>query len=113
MGVQSILMGVLAEMVMRTYYESQSKTTYLLGELRQGKPPTGSKHVGLTDRIPPVGQASRVPSSTLSGWQAGRCPRCPAFHLGRSSRLAAIRLAGKGFGPVELIEILRHQQRSP
>ncbi len=36
MGVQSILMGVLAEMVMRTYYESQSKTTYLLGEIRQG-----------------------------------------------------------------------------
>jgi hypothetical protein len=36
MGVQSILMGVLAEMVMRTYYESQSKTTYLLGEVRRG-----------------------------------------------------------------------------
>ena len=35
-GVISILMGVLAEMVMRTYYESQSKTTYLLGEVRQG-----------------------------------------------------------------------------
>jgi glycosyltransferase involved in cell wall biosynthesis len=35
-GVMSILMGVLAEMVMRTYYESQSKTTYLLGEVRQG-----------------------------------------------------------------------------
>ncbi len=39
MGVQSILMGVLAEMVMRTYYESQSKTTYLLGEVRQGPTP--------------------------------------------------------------------------
>lgn len=35
-GVISVLMGVLAEMVMRTYYESQSKTTYLLGEVRQG-----------------------------------------------------------------------------
>lgn len=35
MGVQSILMGVLAEMVMRTYYESQAKTTYLLGAVRQ------------------------------------------------------------------------------
>lgn len=35
-GVQSILMGVLAEMVMRTYYESQHKPTYLLGEVRQG-----------------------------------------------------------------------------
>ena len=37
-GVGSILMGVLAEMVMRTYYESQHKTTYLLGEVRQGNP---------------------------------------------------------------------------
>ena len=35
-GVGSILMGVLAEMVMRTYYESQHKTTYLLGEVRRG-----------------------------------------------------------------------------
>lgn len=33
-GVQSILMGVLAEMVMRTYFESQHKTTYLLGEVK-------------------------------------------------------------------------------
>jgi glycosyltransferase involved in cell wall biosynthesis len=30
-GVQSILMGLLAEMIMRTYYESQSKPTYLIG----------------------------------------------------------------------------------
>ena len=35
-GTMSILMGLVAEMVMRTYYESQSKTTYLLGEVRQG-----------------------------------------------------------------------------
>jgi glycosyltransferase involved in cell wall biosynthesis len=34
-GLQSILLGVLAEMVMRTYYESQSKPTYLLDEVRQ------------------------------------------------------------------------------
>jgi glycosyltransferase involved in cell wall biosynthesis len=40
-GVISILMGVLAEMVMRTYYESQSKTTYLLGEVRRG--PAGGR----------------------------------------------------------------------
>src|SRR5262245_51166428 len=38
MGVQSIMMGLLAEMVMRTYYESQAKTTYLLSEVRRGKP---------------------------------------------------------------------------
>ncbi len=50
-GVQSILMGVLAEMVMRTYYESQHKTTYLLGEIRQGRrEPTGSNG---TPRIDP------------------------------------------------------------
>lgn len=35
LGVQSILMGLLAEMIMRTYYESQAKTTYLLGEVRR------------------------------------------------------------------------------
>jgi hypothetical protein len=34
-GVQALLMGLLAEMVMRTYYESQAKVTYLLGEVRQ------------------------------------------------------------------------------
>jgi glycosyltransferase involved in cell wall biosynthesis len=39
LGVQSILMGVLAEMVMRTYYESQAKTTYILGEVRRGSTP--------------------------------------------------------------------------
>jgi glycosyltransferase involved in cell wall biosynthesis len=37
-GFMSILMGIQAELVMRTYYESQSKTTYLLREVRQGKP---------------------------------------------------------------------------
>ena len=34
MGVHTIILGVLAEMVMRTYYESQQKTTYLLGEVK-------------------------------------------------------------------------------
>jgi glycosyltransferase involved in cell wall biosynthesis len=53
-GVVSILMGVLAEMVMRTYYESQSKTTYLLGEVRQ-KPGRGGD-----------GKAARVSPQTAS-----------------------------------------------
>ncbi len=35
-GGMSILMGVQSEIIMRIYYESQSKTTYLLGEIRQG-----------------------------------------------------------------------------
>ena len=34
----SILLGIQSEVMMRTYYESQHKTTYLLGEVRQGKP---------------------------------------------------------------------------
>ena len=34
-GAMSILMGIQAELVMRTYYESQAKTTYLLREVRQ------------------------------------------------------------------------------
>jgi glycosyltransferase involved in cell wall biosynthesis len=37
-GIYSILLGIQAEVNMRTYYESQQKTTYLLGEVRQGQP---------------------------------------------------------------------------
>jgi dolichol-phosphate mannosyltransferase len=33
-GGMSILLGIQSELVMRTYYESQHKTTYLLGEVR-------------------------------------------------------------------------------
>ena len=32
-GIQLILMGVMAEILMRTYYESQHKTTYTIKEL--------------------------------------------------------------------------------
>jgi glycosyltransferase involved in cell wall biosynthesis len=39
-GAQSILIGLVAEMVMRTYYESQAKPTYLLGEVREGPAPS-------------------------------------------------------------------------
>ena len=35
-GGMSILLGIQSEMIMRIYYESQSKPTYLLGEIRQG-----------------------------------------------------------------------------
>ncbi|HZW32946.1 MAG TPA: glycosyltransferase family 2 protein [Isosphaeraceae bacterium] len=38
-GVVSILLGIQSELVMRTYYEAQGKTTYLLGEIRQGTQP--------------------------------------------------------------------------
>jgi glycosyltransferase involved in cell wall biosynthesis len=37
-GIMSILLGIQSELIMRTYYESQQKTTYLLGEVRQGTP---------------------------------------------------------------------------
>jgi glycosyltransferase involved in cell wall biosynthesis len=35
-GGMSILLGVQSELIMRTYYESQAKTTYLLREVREG-----------------------------------------------------------------------------
>jgi glycosyltransferase involved in cell wall biosynthesis len=35
-GVTSILQGLQGDMLMRTYYESQHKPTYLLGEVHQG-----------------------------------------------------------------------------
>ncbi|QDV34562.1 glycosyltransferase family 2 protein [Tautonia plasticadhaerens] len=41
-GVQMIVTGVVAEMVMRTYYESQDKPTYLLGEVLQSAAEAGS-----------------------------------------------------------------------
>lgn len=34
-GGMSILLGIQSEVIMRTYYETQHKTTYLLGEIRQ------------------------------------------------------------------------------
>ncbi len=36
-GVMSLFVGLVADMMMRTYYESQAKTTYVLGEVRQGR----------------------------------------------------------------------------
>jgi len=44
-GWMSILLGIQAELIMRTYYESQSKKTYLLGEVRLGNHPTGGRVV--------------------------------------------------------------------
>jgi glycosyltransferase involved in cell wall biosynthesis len=38
-GGMSILLGIQSEVIMRTYYESQAKTTYLLGEIRPGRRP--------------------------------------------------------------------------
>jgi glycosyltransferase involved in cell wall biosynthesis len=41
-GCMSILLGIQSELIMRTYYESQDKTTYLLREVRQAGPATRS-----------------------------------------------------------------------
>lgn len=47
LGVQLLLMGLLGEIVMRTYYESQHKKTYLVGELVNfDEPPPGVALVG-------------------------------------------------------------------
>jgi len=43
-GGMSILLGIQAEVMMRTYYETQHKTTYLLGEIRQGTQPAVDSH---------------------------------------------------------------------
>jgi glycosyltransferase involved in cell wall biosynthesis len=45
-GVMSVFLGIQAEVIMRTYYESQAKTTYLLREVRQGvrKPDADAAH---------------------------------------------------------------------
>ena len=85
-GVQTILMGVLAEMVMRTYYESQSKTTYLLGRGPPGRP---------------RGAGRAQPSAALADWprrsigarstglqriSSGPRPRTSASWAGRRAR---------------------------
>ena len=36
LGIQMILIGLLAEMIMRTYYESQSKRAYVIASLHDG-----------------------------------------------------------------------------
>ena len=35
-GIMCIAIGLVADLIMRTYYESQAKTTYLLAEVREG-----------------------------------------------------------------------------
>jgi glycosyltransferase involved in cell wall biosynthesis len=49
-GVLSLLMGLLAELVVRTYYESQNKRPYLVAEELGGKPATGAAPFRATAR---------------------------------------------------------------
>jgi len=46
LGVQLVLMGLLGEIVMRTYYESQSKKTYLVREIENFDAPIVEVHGG-------------------------------------------------------------------
>jgi hypothetical protein len=39
LGVQFLLMGLLGEILIRTYHESQGKKTYLVGETVNSTPP--------------------------------------------------------------------------
>lgn len=41
MGVQMVLIGLLAEMLMRTYYEAQNKPVYVIKSVIRGRPPAG------------------------------------------------------------------------
>jgi glycosyltransferase involved in cell wall biosynthesis len=61
-GVMSILLGIQAEVQMRTYYESQAKTTYQLSEIRDEPRVESSNHA---HRAPADGDPpSHVSSST-------------------------------------------------
>jgi hypothetical protein len=42
LGVQSISIGLLGEMIVRTYYETQHKAIYVVREELNGEPPFAS-----------------------------------------------------------------------
>jgi uncharacterized integral membrane protein len=63
-GAMCFLMGLLAELLVRTYYESQNKTTYAVsakadrsGEVSEleGAAPSAPKYEDTTARVPPTG----------------------------------------------------------
>ena len=41
-GVQLVTFGLLAELLARTYYESQDKPTYVIREVREAAAPAGA-----------------------------------------------------------------------
>jgi hypothetical protein len=47
-GVQLITVGLLAELMSRTYHESQDKPTYTIREIREA-PPVEYRHSGLVE----------------------------------------------------------------
>jgi hypothetical protein len=53
MGVQFISLGLVAELMVRTYHESQGKPTYVVKELRAAGPePAGDSDLGGRDSLP-------------------------------------------------------------
>jgi hypothetical protein len=51
-GVMCVLMGLLAEMIMRTFYESQGKSVYLVRATRNIEPKAVPAHVPLQPTAP-------------------------------------------------------------
>jgi glycosyltransferase involved in cell wall biosynthesis len=49
LGVQLVMMGLLAELQVRTYHEAQGKPTYLVGETVNGEPAASERAVSLLD----------------------------------------------------------------
>jgi hypothetical protein len=55
-GTQFVMLGLLAELIIRTYHESQNKSTYVIREILKGRTVSG-KPSARTHRIPsPAGQ---------------------------------------------------------
>jgi glycosyltransferase involved in cell wall biosynthesis len=65
LGVQLVLMGLLGEIVMRTYYESQSKKTYLVRQLENFDAPLVEVHGGTATG--PVYPSARPPAPAPPG----------------------------------------------
>jgi dolichol-phosphate mannosyltransferase len=63
LGIQLLLMGLLGEILMRTYYESQRKKTYLVRDLVNFESPAATPSVAHTAGAEP----KRVPMATAVG----------------------------------------------
>jgi hypothetical protein len=72
LAVQIILMGLLAELIMRTYHESQGKTTYLVRSLTTT--PAASTIDGTTGETVSVPQPAPVPVSTAAAATTSATP---------------------------------------
>jgi hypothetical protein len=76
LGVQSLMMGLLAELQIRTYHEAQAKPTYLIGDLVNFEGPestaSGSGNSGNSGNSGKIsGVAPTVPGTPRVGAAAG------------------------------------------